>query len=70
MPNSDGEIHLEKQHKKAIWKEYADDQKYLNRAFLGYDAFLKLWRECFSHVKIRCFKNVSGLLMFMFQECD
>ena len=63
MPNSPGEIHLEKQHKKQIWKEYVGDQQFRNRKSLGYDAFIKLWKECFSHVKIRSFKNVSGFLL-------
>jgi hypothetical protein len=60
MPNCVGEIHLEKQHKKTIWAEYTADFIYHKRKPLSYSAFIKLWQECFSHVKIRTFKQVSG----------
>ena len=61
VPNSDtGAIHLEKQHKKNIWEEYVGDCEYNRDHFLSYNSFLKLWRDCFPHVKIRSYKQVSG----------
>lgn len=60
MPNTDGDIHLEKQHKRGIWEEY--EGEFLHRGLkpLCYDAFCKIWRDCFPHVKIRIYKQVSG----------
>lgn len=61
IPNSDtGAIHLEKQHKKNIWEEYVGDCEYHEDPHLSYNSFLKIWRECFPHVKIRSYKQVSG----------
>ena len=60
MPNTDGHIHLEKQWKKNIWEEYVGDFEYQNRDYLSYEAFVKLWRDSFPHVKIRAYKQVSG----------
>lgn len=60
MPNSVGEINLEKQYKKNIWEDYAGDFIYMKRKPLSYSAFVKLWQDCFPHVKIRTFKQVSG----------
>lgn len=60
MPNTDGEIHLEKQEKYAIWEEYKKDFEYNNRRYLSLPHFLKLWRTAFSHVKVRVYKQVSG----------
>ncbi len=60
VPNSDGEIHLEKQQKKDIWQEYVDDFTYRGRQWMTYANFCKLWQSSFSHVKIREYKQVSG----------
>jgi hypothetical protein len=60
MPNTNGEIHLEKQRKMSIWEEYAGDFEFQGRTHLSYDAFLKMWRDSFPHVKIRAYKQVSG----------
>jgi hypothetical protein len=61
MPNTDGEIHLEKQLKKSIWEEYVNDFEYRGRKFMSYEQFCKLWRDSFPHVKIRSYKQVSGI---------
>jgi hypothetical protein len=61
MPNTDGHIHLEKQLKKGIWEEYVGDFEYRGRRTMSYDAFCVLWRDSFPHVKIRAFKQVSGI---------
>lgn len=60
MPNTNGHIHLEKQHKKGIWEEYRGEFQYRGHEYLSYDVFCKIWRECFPHVKIRIYKQVSG----------
>ena len=60
MPNTDGHIHLEKQHKIGIWEEYKADFEYRGYEVLSYNAFCKIWRDCFPHVKIRIYKQVSG----------
>ena len=60
MPNSDREIHLEKQEKKGIWEEYVNDFEYRGRQSMSYEHFNKLWRDCFPYVKIRKYKQVSG----------
>lgn len=62
IPNSNGEIHLEKQEKKSIYKEYEEDCKYYRRKYLTYSQFLDMWKQCFSHVKIRVYKQVTGTL--------
>jgi hypothetical protein len=62
MPNTDGEIHLEKQEKKTIWKEYVEQQQFDGQQYLGYDAFRKLWDRSFPFVKIRAYKHVSGTI--------
>jgi len=59
MPNS-ADIHLEKQLKKGIWDEYTADFKFQGRPSFSYDAFCRIWRESFPHVKIRTYKQVSG----------
>jgi hypothetical protein len=56
MPNTDGEIHLEKQEKKSIWEEYASDFKFKNRSPLSYSSFCELWTSSFPYVKIRVYK--------------
>lgn len=62
MPNTDGEIHLEKQEMKGIWREYQEDFLCRGRQPLSYKTFLRIWQDCFSHVKIRAYKQVSGAL--------
>ena len=64
VPNSDGEIHLEKQQKKDIWQEYVDDFTYRGRQWMTYANFCKLWQSSFPHVKIREYKQVSGNKVF------
>jgi hypothetical protein len=61
MPNTDGEIHLEKQEKKSIWKEYVEQHQFDGKQYLGYDAFRKLWDCAFPFVKVRAYKHVSGM---------
>jgi hypothetical protein len=60
MPNTDGEIHLEKQLKRGIWEEYVNDFEYRGRKSMSYKNFCMLWRKSFPHVKIRTYKQVSG----------
>ena len=59
MPNLDGEIHLEPTEMQSIWQEYCDDVRHVEKP-LQMDAFLSMWKVCFSHVKIRAFKAVCG----------
>ena len=60
MPNTDGHIHLEKQLKSGIYEEYVADFEYHDKPALSYNAFCKLWRDSFPHVRIRAYKQVSG----------
>jgi hypothetical protein len=61
IPNSSNlEIHLEPQDIKEIWDEYRLDMEHRSLEHLQYDAFCKLWVCCFSYVKIREYKAVSG----------
>jgi hypothetical protein len=60
MPNTNGELHLEKQEMRSIWLEYFEDFEAKGRAPLCYQAFITLWRTAFPHVKIRAYKQVSG----------
>lgn len=60
MPNTDGEIHLEKQDIKGIYEEYEADFEEKGRNPLCYQSFCKLWTKSFPHVKIRAYKQVSG----------
>jgi len=60
MPNTDGEIHLEKQQKRVIWEEYVNDFAYRGRKSMSYENFCRQWRISFPHVKIRKYKQVSG----------
>lgn len=68
MPNTDGEIHLEKQEKKSIWKEYCSDFRFKNRNPLEYKQFCSLWKDAFPHVKIRAYK-VWGIYISCFVFC-
>ena len=64
-PNS-GEIHLEMQDKKDVYKEYrADFDKVIEfEEVVSYSYFLKLWDTMFKHVKIREYKSVTGKCHF------
>lgn len=61
MPNL-GEIHFEKTERRAIYNcmvtELTDSSCHIK--FLSYGRFCRLWKEQFSHVKIREFKAVTG----------
>ena len=59
-PNSD-EIHLEPMEIKDVYKEYEEEYKRTPQWLLGYIGFCKLWQDCFSYVKIREFKAVTGV---------
>ena len=69
MPNTDGEIHLEKQLKRGIYEEYVDDFEYRGKKAMSYENFNKLWRESFPHVKIRKYKQVSGNKIIIIINC-
>lgn len=61
VPNSSsGEIHLEKQEKKSIFNEYKAIFDASGHSSVMYGRFTQLWSECFPHVKIRSYKQVSG----------
>ena len=60
MPNTDGEIHLEKQLNRGIYEEYVNDFEYRGRKSMSYENFCLTWRKSFPHVKIRQYKQVSG----------
>jgi hypothetical protein len=66
IPNSNGQIHLEKQERKSIYNEYAEDSKYFGRKYLTYSQFLDMWKRCFSHVKIRVYKQVTGTIKIIY----
>jgi hypothetical protein len=54
-------LHVDKpSHFEDIWKEYCSAMNAVGVKPLGLDAFRKLRRECFSHVKFRKFKAVSS----------
>jgi len=59
MPNVD-EIHLEPIEVKEIYAEYVDDAKSSGSEWLCPSSFVTVWKNLFSHVKIREFKAVSG----------
>ena len=63
MPNSD-QIHLEPQEMKSIYDEYVLEYGKTPAWLITYDAFCKLWRDCFPYVKIREFKAVTGNYLF------
>ena len=60
VPNSD-QIHLEHMDLKELWTEYFDDMG--EEYAYGYEAFLKLWKVCFPHVRVREFKQCCGKCM-------
>jgi hypothetical protein len=59
MPNSI-EIHLEPIEIKEVHMEYMEFMISEGQDFLQLDQFASLWRNCFSYVKIREFKAVTG----------
>lgn len=59
-PNLDGEIHLEPIHIVEIYDEYFDDMVAADMYSVRVDTFASIWKNCFSHVKIREFKAVAG----------
>ena len=59
MPNSE-QIHLEPMHINEAWAEYRDVMMALDSGYVSLGAFGSLWTKCFSYVRIREFKAVSG----------
>jgi hypothetical protein len=61
IPNSN-EIHLEKCDKKDIYNIFVSEMRsdYEDDAIVTYSYFLKIWKECFPHVKVREYKAVTG----------
>jgi len=59
MSNSE-EIHLEPTLIKDVWAEYREEMISYGVKHLSVTAFGSLWTHCFSYVKIREFKAVSG----------
>jgi len=60
IPNSDGELHLEPVQKEEIWKEYICDMENAGEKYLSINSFRSMWKVCFSYVKIREYKAVTG----------
>lgn len=59
QPNAN-EIHLEPTDIKSIWSEYRLVIGDVGQPTLSYGSFLNLWDICFSHVKLREYKAVTG----------
>jgi hypothetical protein len=57
MPNTDGEIHIDKIEKQDIYIMYVNE---VAKDCLTYSSWLKFWKKVFPNVKIRQWKNVSG----------
>jgi hypothetical protein len=57
MPNTAGEVHIDKTEKQEIYCLYVNE---VRQNCLTFSAWNKFWKRCFSHVKIRKWKNVSG----------
>ncbi len=57
MPNTDGEIHIDKIEKQDIYILYVNE---VGKGCLTYSSWLKFWKKVFPHVKVRQWKNVSG----------
>ena len=60
IPNSPGEIHLEPITIKEVWQEYCEDMDAVHVDALDVRSFASMWACCFSYVKIREFKAVTG----------
>jgi hypothetical protein len=59
-PNCDGEIHLEPIKIVEVYGEHYMDMTNASMPCVSVDTFASIWLNCFSHVKIREFKAVSG----------
>jgi hypothetical protein len=59
-PNCDDEIHLEPIHIVEVYGEHFQDMEHAGMPCVSVDTFGSIWMNCFSHVKIREFKAVSG----------
>jgi hypothetical protein len=59
-PNCDEEIHLEPIKIVEVYGEYTIDMDIAGMIKISVDTFASIWMNCFSHVKIREFKAVSG----------
>ena len=57
MPNTAGEVHIDKVEKQEIYCLYVNEVRH---NCLTFPAWCKFWKRCFSNVKIRKWKNVSG----------
>ena len=59
-PNCDGEIHLEPIKIVDVYAKHHLAMTDAGLACVNVDTFARIWMNCFSHVKIREFKAVSG----------
>jgi hypothetical protein len=57
MPNTDGEVHIDKIEKQDIYCMYVNE---VRSECLTFSAWNKFWKRCFPNVSIRQWKNVSG----------
>lgn len=63
VPNADGELHLDSCFTKAnVYDEYKETMVawHGDSEFLSIAVFNKIWKNAFSHVKLRVFKQVAG----------
>jgi hypothetical protein len=60
QPNRNEEIHLEHRTKTDIHAEYVGQMKGRGDDYISYNDFTIMWKQCFSHVKIRVYKAVPG----------
>jgi hypothetical protein len=59
IPNKD-EIHLEPCRLTEIYEEYVEAKGFSGEAVVSATVFGLIWKNCFSHVKVREFKAVTG----------
>jgi hypothetical protein len=57
MPNTDGQIHIDKIEKQEIYILYVNE---VARDCLTFSSWLKFWNKVFPNVSIRQWKNVTG----------
>jgi hypothetical protein len=57
MPNTDGEVHIDKVEKQDIYCMYVNE---VRNDCLSFSAWSKFWKRVFPNVLIRQWKNVSG----------
>jgi hypothetical protein len=62
QPNTN-EIHIDFIEKKEIFKDYITDCEKFKVQSLKVSKFCEIWKECFSHVKIRRMKGISGMFI-------